>query len=95
MLHMKLNEFMDTNVIIMIVKYEGYVYSKRTFIFVYTINYLFFDLKHLIYLKCTTKAAAKYQGLKLINNFSTLLLFYSLQQQQNDPTNVHRNQRLS
>jgi len=31
MLHMKLNEFMDKSVIIMKVKYEGYVYSNRTF----------------------------------------------------------------
>jgi len=38
MLHMKLNEFMENSVIIMKVKYEGYVYSNRTFIFVYTIK---------------------------------------------------------
>lgn len=85
MLHMKLNEFMDTNVSIMKVKYEGYVYSNRTLIFVYTIKiqnicilFWLFSLKQVIYLKCTTKSAAKYQGLKSINNFSTLLLFYSL-----------------
>jgi len=84
MLHMKLNEFMENSVIIMKVKYEGYVYSNRTFIFVYAIKIENIFLLFRIFFFNTTphisKMHSKISSLKSINTFSTLSLFYRLPQ---------------
>jgi len=59
---MKLNEFMENSVIIMKVKYEGYVYSNRTFIFVYTIKIEnIFLLFRIFFSQYNLKCTAKYQ----------------------------------